>query len=159
LFPAVPLFDGGHALTQPVYAVNVADAIQKVVDEPEKFEGRTIDCFGPEDYTYKEISEFVYDITMQDPTVVDVPKSVAKLTAKVAQYQGTPMLTPDLVELWAEDFAPGKTQDEYDAQTAADKIYTLKDLGVKPVPIEKVAFNYLHRFRKGGHFSLAKGYH
>jgi len=35
----------------------------------------------------------------------------------------------------------------------------MADLGVVATPIEKIAFKYLHRFRKGGHFILAEGYH
>mmetsp|Transcript_7196 Transcript_7196/g.10310 ORF Transcript_7196/g.10310 Transcript_7196/m.10310 type:complete len:319 (+) Transcript_7196:476-1432(+) len=159
MFPAVPLIDGGHALTQPVYAVNVADVISKVVDAPEKFEGRTIDCFGPSDYTYKELSSFVYDITTQDPNVVDVPKEVAMMTSKGMQYMGNPMMTPDFVELWSEDFIPPMTTEEYESQPVKNKIFTMEDLGIEAVPIEKVAFNYLHRFRTGGHFSMAAGYH
>jgi NADH dehydrogenase (ubiquinone) 1 alpha subcomplex subunit 9 len=157
--PAIPLMEGGHALTQPVYAVNVADAIQKIVDDPEKFEGRTVDCFGPQDFSYKELASFVYDITGQDPTIVDAPKDVAGLLARVANLQGSPMLTPDMVQLWSEDFIPSMTQEEYDAQPMTDKIFTLKDLGIDAAPIQKIAFNYLHRFREGGHFALAKGYH
>ena len=157
--PAVPLIDGGHALTQPVYAVNVADAIQKIIDDPEKFEGRTVDCFGPQDYSYKELAEFVYDITGQTPNIVDTPKDVAKVAAKGLNLLGTPMMTPDLVELWSEDFIPSMTQEEYDAQPVKNKIFTLKDLGIDAVPIEKIAFNYLHRFREGGHFAITKGYH
>lgn len=157
--PAVPLIDGGHALTQPVYAVNVADAIQKIIDAPEKFEGRTVDCFGPQDYSYKELAAFVYDITGQTPNIVDAPKDVAKIAAKGLNLMGTPMMTPDLVELWSEDFIPVMTQEEYDAQPTKNKIFTLKDLGIDAVPIEKIAFNYLHRFREGGHFAIAKGYH
>jgi len=160
MFPAVPLIDGGDALTQPVYAVNVADVIQKIVDAPEKFEGRTVDVFGPEDFTYKELSEFVYDITTQTPMVMDVPKNVAKMTAGAVQYMGNPMLTPDMVEMWSEDFVPKMTQEEYDAQPKDDeKIFTMKDFGIEATPVEKIAFNYLHRFRAGGHFQLEKGYH
>ena len=157
--PAVPLFEGGHALTQPVYAVNVADAIQKIVDAPEKFEGRTVDCFGPQDYSYKELAAFVYDITQQDPRIVDLPRETAKSMARGFNLMGNPILTPDMVELWSEDFIPSKTQEEYDAQPTKTKIFTLKDLGIDAIPMEKIAFNYLHRFREGGHFSLEKGYH
>lgn len=157
--PAVPLFEGGHALTQPVYAVNVADVIQKIIDDPEKFEGSTVDCFGPQDYSYKELSEFVYDITSQDPSVVDMPKDVGGMIAKGLNLMGSPMLTPDQVHLWSEDFIPSMTQEQYDAQPITDKIYTMKDFGIDAVPIEKIAFNYLHRFRVGGHFALTKGYH
>jgi len=157
--PVVPLINGGHALTQPVYAPNVAEVIAKVVDDPEMFEGRTIDCFGPTDYSYKELASFVYDITGQDPFVADVPENLAIHSANVMQYQGSPVLTPDMVKMWSEDFIPSMKQEEYDAQTGTDKIFTMKDLGVEAHPIEKHAFNYLHRFRTGGHFKLAKGYH
>jgi NADH dehydrogenase (ubiquinone) 1 alpha subcomplex subunit 9 len=157
--PAVPLVEGGHALTQPVYAVNVAEAISKILDAPEKFEGRTIDCFGPSDYSYKELAAFVYDITGQTPTVMDVPKDLAALSGMVLQYVGKPLITPDLIQLWSEDFIPPMTEAEYNAQPTKDKILTMKDLGIDPVPIEKIAFNYLHRFRTGGHFTLTSGYH
>ena len=49
MFPFVPLIDRGHALTQPLYAVDVAHTIQKVVDDPSWFEGRMVDCFGATD--------------------------------------------------------------------------------------------------------------
>lgn len=162
MYPYVPLIDGGHALTQPIYAVDVANVIQKVVDDPESYEGRTIDCFGPSDYSYSELASFVYDITGQKPRKVDMPKSLVKTQARALQYMSassTPSLTPDLVELWSEDYVPSMTQDEYDAQPTKDKILTMKDLGLKATPIEKIAFNYLHRFRAGGHFALVKGYH
>lgn len=158
MFPFVPLVEDGSALTQPVYAVDVARAIQKIVDQPSLFEGRTIDCFGPEDYTYEELAKFVYDVTTQDPNIVPLPKSIMKTVAGGVQYMGRPMLTPDMMELWSEDFLPRMTQEEYDAQLVKDKVFTLKDLGIEAVPIEKLAFNYLHRFRKGGHFALTKGY-
>ena len=157
--PAVPLFEGGHALTQPVYAVNVADVIQKIIDDPEQFEGRTVDLFGPTDYSYKELASFVYDITQQDPVVMDVPNGMAKLGATFTDKLGSPIMTPDMVDLWSEDFIPSMTQEEYDAQPKKDKIYTMKDFGIEAVPIEKIAFNYLHRFREGGHFQIHKGYH
>mmetsp|Transcript_29805 Transcript_29805/g.88470 ORF Transcript_29805/g.88470 Transcript_29805/m.88470 type:complete len:414 (-) Transcript_29805:91-1332(-) len=161
MYPAVPLVDGGHALTQPVYAPDVAKVITKVVDDPEKFEGRTVDVFGPSDYTYKELAEFVYDITGQDAAVLDMPKNVLKGIASVLQYQSLgkgPMITPDLVELMTEDYVPPMTQEEYDAQPENDKILTMKDLGIEGHAIEKIAFNYLHRFRTGGHFQITSGY-
>jgi len=45
--------------TQTVYSVNVAGAISRVVDNPENYEVRTVDCFGAEDYACKELAEFV----------------------------------------------------------------------------------------------------
>jgi NADH dehydrogenase (ubiquinone) 1 alpha subcomplex subunit 9 len=74
-WPFVPLVDGGHALTQPVWAVDVARTIGRVVNNPKKFEGKSIDCFGPSDYTYAELVHFVFDITGQDPRILNLNKS------------------------------------------------------------------------------------
>ena len=158
-FPVVPLVDGGHALTQPVWVDDVARTINRIIDDPEKFEGRHVDCFGPQDYSYAELAKFVYDITGQEPVLSDIPAEVVKYGAKVLQYEGSPILTPDLVDLMSEDYLPEMTEEGYAAQKKSDKVFTMKDLDVKITPIEKVAFKYLHRFRKGGHFLLDKGYH
>mmetsp|Transcript_31578 Transcript_31578/g.46598 ORF Transcript_31578/g.46598 Transcript_31578/m.46598 type:complete len:386 (-) Transcript_31578:1059-2216(-) len=159
-YPVVPLIDGGHQLTQPVYAPDVAKTIARICDDPEKFEGKQVDCFGPSDYTYAELMEFVLDVTLiEDARVWNVPKQYAKMAAEVLQYQRDPPFTPDLVELMSEDYLPTMTADGYNNQKGADKIFTMEDLGVESTPIEKVAFNYLHRWRKGGHFTEATGYH
>lgn len=150
-WPFVPLVDGGHALTQPVWAVDVARTIGRVVDDPEKFEGKTIDCFGPSDYTYKELSEFVFDITGQDPRVWDVPKSTLRSMAGVLRYTSRrPLITPDLVDVWSEDFLPTMAPEEYKKQIGSDKILTMEDLGIQATPIDKKAFQYLYRYRTGG---------
>jgi len=158
-FPVVPLVDGGHALTQPVWVDDVARTINRIIDDPEKFEGRRVDCFGPQDYSYAELARFVYDITGQDPMLSEIPAEVVKYAANVMQYDGSPMLTPDMVNLMSEDYLPDMTADGYEAQNPKDKVFTMANLGVESTPIEKMAFKYLHRFRDGGHFILAKGYH
>jgi hypothetical protein len=56
--------------------------------------------------------------------------------------------------LW--DFLFGQIDTVLDPSSTAK---TFKDLKIKPTPIEKVAFNYLYRFREGGHFPFAQGYH
>jgi len=157
--PFVPMIDDGRALLQPVYMGDVAEAIRKIVEEPDKFEGRTIDCFGSQDFTYREIFEFVIDITKQEPKVVNVPLDIMKLLGSVIELAPTqPILTKDHVELWAEDYV-AQTPEFYENQIGKDKILTLADLDVKQTPIEKVAFGYLHRFRAGGHFVTNTGYH
>eukprot|EP00579_Thalassiosira_antarctica_P005723 CAMPEP_0201885482 /NCGR_PEP_ID=MMETSP0902-20130614/19166_1 /ASSEMBLY_ACC=CAM_ASM_000551 /TAXON_ID=420261 /ORGANISM="Thalassiosira antarctica, Strain CCMP982" /LENGTH=393 /DNA_ID=CAMNT_0048414717 /DNA_START=15 /DNA_END=1196 /DNA_ORIENTATION=+ len=155
-FPIVPLVDGGHALTQPVWVDDVAKTINRIIDDPEKFEGRRVDVFGAQDYSYAELARFVYDITGQEPVLSDIPNPVVKYAANVMQYEGAPMLTPDMVDLMSEDYLPEMTVEGYKAQ---NQVFTMKDLGVEATPIEKLAFKYLHRFREGGHFILAKGYH
>ena len=159
-YPFVPLVDGGHALTQPVYVVNVAETIARICDDPAEFEGKRIDCFGPTDYSYAELMDFVLDVTeMEGVRVWEFPKSLALQLANLLQYQRLPPLTPDLVHLQSVNYLPAMTAEEYRNQKGADKIMTMENLGVKQVPIEKIAFSYLHRYREGGHFTEVSGYH
>jgi NADH dehydrogenase (ubiquinone) 1 alpha subcomplex subunit 9 len=161
----VPLLDGGSkSLTQPVFVGDVATTILKVCDAPHLFEGRQIDCFGPTDYTYLELAEFVNDITERNRPIFPLPQWYYHQLAKVMQYQRNPLITPDLVNQWSEDFLPTfATQSEYDAQVengeASKKILTMKDLQIEALPIEKEAFNYLNFYRVGGHFFRVQGYH
>lgn len=162
----VPLVDGGQALTQPVYVCDVARTLSRITDAPEKFEGRYVDCFGPNDYTYEEIVKFVFDITMQKPSVIDVPKWYYLQLAKIMQYEGGfpkftfPWVTPDLVELWSEDYLPAMTMEQYRAQAAGtSRILTMEDLGIEATPIEREAFRQLHGWRPGGHYQLIEDYH
>jgi NADH dehydrogenase (ubiquinone) 1 alpha subcomplex subunit 9 len=156
----VPLVDGGRALTQPVYVNDVAQTVLAVCDNPSIFESREIDCFGPSDYSYKELAEFVNDVTEQNKTQFAIPYSWARKLAQGLQYQRDPLFTPDLVDQWTENFLPRMTEAEYAAQEDdATKILTMKDLGIDALPIEKEAFSYLHAYRFGGHFFRTTGYH
>jgi NADH dehydrogenase (ubiquinone) 1 alpha subcomplex subunit 9 len=151
---------GREALTQPVWVGDVAKAIFSVCDDPAKFEGRQIDCFGPADYTRSELYKFVNDITERNRPVLTIPADIYRQIAKVAQYTRNPLVTPDLVEQWLEDFLPTLAPEEYKLQTdPATKILTLEDFGIQPMPIEREAFMYLHFYRFGGHFHRVRGYH
>ena len=80
---AVPLLDGGHSLTQPVHVSDVARTIQKICDDPGKFVGRQVDCFGPTDYTYLELANFVNDITERDRPIFNMPRWYYRKMAQV----------------------------------------------------------------------------
>jgi NADH dehydrogenase (ubiquinone) 1 alpha subcomplex subunit 9 len=155
------IYDGGReAVTQPVWVGDVAKTILSVCDDPVKFEGRQIDCFGPADYTRAELAKFVNDITEQNKPVLTIPANMFRQIAKVAQYTRNPLITPDLVEQWLEDFLPSMAPEKYKLQKdTADKILTMEDLGIQAMPIEKEAFFYLHFYRFGGHFFRVQGYH
>jgi hypothetical protein len=85
--------------------------------------------------------------------LIDIPIPLAKLAGKICQELYTPAWTEDMLLRTLED----NVLDE--EAVKASNAYTLQDLGVEPASMDKVAFDYLHRFRPGGHFVLAKGYH
>lgn len=134
------------ALTQPVFVDDVAKTIFRVIDS-QLTEPTTIDCYGPDDFTYAELSNFCNDITQQNKPILELPIDIARPLSQVMQYSRNPLLTPDLVEQMTEDCVPT-------GQNA-----TMQDFGVTPTPMEKVAFGFMHHYRAGGHFFRHEGYH
>jgi len=159
LYGVVPVLGDGTKLTQPVWAVDVAKTISRITDAPQKFEGRTVDCFGPSDYTYEELGKFVLDLTEQDKRILHVPEKYYLMMAKALGYQSFVNMNEDMAKLWSRDMLPAMTAEEYRNQPEEGKILTMEDLGITGTPIEKEAFSYLHRFRTAGHFGRVDGYH
>lgn len=80
---------------------------------------------------------------------MDVPLPLARLAGGAFNQLVSPFFTPDNIELLYEDVVA------HDDPT----LKTFNDVGIEPASMDKVAFDYLHRFRKGGHFTMVKGYH
>lgn len=148
-YPAFPLLHGGEQLVQPVHCLDVGRALMKIVERHQEFKGDTFQLFGPADYTYKEVAEFVMDITMINRPMLDAPIQAAELAAKFLGEAPNPLLTPDMLEQLLEDVMPD----------TSGRWKTLGDLDIEATSMDKVAFDYLHRFREGSHFSQVEGYH
>ena len=130
---------------------DVVDAIVKIIEagEEEGWDGQTFELANPTNFTWREIMDFTFDITYQKPRVLDVPQAVGEVVALGLEQLPNPIMTVDDVKLMSTDVTldPASTNP------------TFATLGVTPTPIEKVAFNYLYRYREGGHFPYAEGYH
>lgn len=86
---------------------------------------------------------------MYKKPLVDVSPWAATAAGRVIQELISPVLTADMVNQMLEDNVLKKKED----------VLTLEDLKITPSSMDRYAFDYLHRFRRGGHFTLAKGYH
>mmetsp|Transcript_12571 Transcript_12571/g.16507 ORF Transcript_12571/g.16507 Transcript_12571/m.16507 type:complete len:428 (+) Transcript_12571:53-1336(+) len=144
----IPLVNGGSPLVQPVYVTDVAKAIEKIVVDA-KYDGKTFDLAGEEDYTWKEVAEFVYDITEQKHRLVNMPGAMAEKLGEFTQELAHPV--------WTKDIAIQQSVDNILDPDSPN--LTFADLDIKPRSMEDVAFYFLHRFREGGHFLHAEGYH
>jgi len=159
-FGFVPLIEEGQALTQPVWVNDVAKTIMRITDNPSQFEGRTVDCFGPSDYTHDELARFTLDLTEQHSVrIARMPKAAYFAMARALNYQSMIHMNEDIAKVWSEDFLPAMTAEQYKAQPEASRILTMEDVGITATPVEKEAFSYLHRFREAGHFGRVDGYH
>jgi uncharacterized protein YbjT (DUF2867 family) len=145
--PALPLVGGGHTRFQPVYVGDVASAVVEAV------EGRatadTYELGGPEVKTFKELLQYVLQVTGRKRLLMPLPFAVAELQAWFLQFLPKPPLTPDQVELLKTDNVV--------SDAAKSERRTLEGLGIAPTAIAAIAPTYLWRFRKTGQFKVKNG--
>ena len=149
LFPRVVLVNEGAARVQPLFVHDLAQAIYKVAmaEDPEVMLGQTYDLAGPDEYTYREVVEYVFESIRADrPEVANVSPAVADAIGRVyglmPQWIRNPLVTRDTflrmqADVVLDDLAPTKR---------------LHDLGIEATSMEMPGFSFLHRHRQGSHF-------
>jgi len=147
ILPALPLIGGGTTQFQPVFVGDVAEAIARAVDGAAKA-GSTYEVGGPEVQTFKELMEYVLEVTERRRFLIPLPFPLAKFQATFLQYLPTPLLTPDQVELLKTDNVV--------SPAAEHEGRTLAALGIAPTAMEVIVPSYLWRFRKTGQFRTGR---
>lgn len=149
LMPRIVLVDGGAARVQPLFVHDLAQAIYKVAvaEDPEVMLGQTYDLAGPDEYTYREVVEYVFESIRADkPEVANVSPAVADAIGRafglMPQWIRDPLVTRDTFlrmqsDVVLDDLAPTKR---------------LHDLGIEATSMEMPGFSFLHRHRSGSHF-------
>eukprot|EP00949_MAST-11_sp_MAST-11-sp1_P002568 g2568.t1 len=132
----------GQQKVQPLWANDAAVAIANAATSPDALYGRTYSIGGPKVYTMKEIVEYVLETIQTEVGYKSISPVVAEGIAAQFEVLPSPRLSRDMVRRWQEDCyveeKPGQL--------------LIQDLDVKPVEMEVEAFNFLHRYRRGGHF-------
>ena len=147
ILPALPLIGTGATKFQPVFVGDVAEAIARAVDGSAKI-GAIYEAGGPEVQTFKELMEYVLEVTERRRLLIALPFPLAKLKATFLQYLPKPLLTPDQVELL-------KTDNVVSAEASREG-RTLAGLGITPTAMEVIVPSYLWRFRKTGQFKTGR---
>jgi len=146
LLPALPLIGGGRTRFQPVYAGDVARAIEMCLLRPET-RGKTFELGGPHSFSFQEMLLYVQRQLGRKRRMVSIPFGLAPLMASVLQFLPYPLrLTPDQVKLLKTDnvVSPGAL--------------TLANLGIHSTAVEMIVPGYLARFNKktAGHAALER---
>jgi uncharacterized protein YbjT (DUF2867 family) len=96
--PRVPLVNGGSARVQPLYVHDLAHAIHRIAisEDPHEMLSQTYDLAGPDEYTLREIVEYVLD-SLRAPAVgvQDVTPAVADAIGRVIGVLPTPLIERD----------------------------------------------------------------
>lgn len=133
--PALPLVGGGTTRFQPVYVGDVADAVIAGLERPE-LAGKTFELGGPRVYTFKQLLEYVLQVTGRRRLLVPLPFGLARVQARFLELLPTPPLTRDQVALLERDNvvtagAPG-----------------LAELGIRLTPVEAIVPGYLRAYAR-----------
>jgi uncharacterized protein YbjT (DUF2867 family) len=130
--------EGGKVKMQPVWVNDVAEAVVRAIPEW----GRTYDVAGPEEKTLREIADNVSTTIQHAPQYREVPQMVARGLGAFVEMFPNPPTSMDEVVCRSEDTV----------LDPATNNLLLQDLGVEPTFINDIAFEYMHRYRTGGHF-------
>jgi uncharacterized protein YbjT (DUF2867 family) len=144
--PVLPLIGGGKTKLQPVYVIDVAEAVAKAVDG-KVAGGKIYELGGPEVLTFRECLEAMLKSTARTNRFVSLPFGVASLLGSVATMIPliAPPITADQVRLLKKDNVVSK---EAEAEGR-----TLKGLGIMPTMVSSVLDSYLVHFRPHGQYT------
>lgn len=137
LAPVLPLIGGGHTRFQPVYAGDVAKAIETCLTRDD-VQGQVYELGGPQIYTLKEIFEYILKITGRHRALLPIPFGIASIMGTFGEILPRPPLTRDQVTLLRHD------------NVVSAGARTLSHLDIHATAIDVIVPDYLARFRKGG---------
>lgn len=151
MMPVLPLTGYGRTRCQPVHSSDIGVAVNRIINGHKEFAGKTFELAGPEVYTHREVVEFVADLTTLRTDMLNVPFPILAMVADVVNILIEPFINRDkLIRL---------TEDNVLEPSNSPDVLTFEDLGIAPASMEDHAFDYMHRFRPGGHFRLVEGYY
>ncbi|WP_260597516.1 complex I NDUFA9 subunit family protein [Sphingomonas endolithica] len=135
--PVVPVLRAG-ARFQPVYVADVAAAVTRVLAEPGRFGGETLELGGPDVVTMGDLIRWIAQAIGRAPRIAELPDVVGGLIAKAGFLPGAP-ITADQWKMLQRD----------NVVTGTDG---LAALGITPTPMASVAPSWLVRYRREGRF-------
>lgn len=142
--PALPLIGGGATRFQPVFVGDVGEAIAARIEAGAN-SGQCWELGGPEVLSFRELLEYVLEVTGRKRLLVPVPFPVAALLGAATGWLPGAPITADQVKLLRHDNVVS------DAARKAG--LTLEGLGIKARAIQAIVPAYLYRYRKAGQFS------
>lgn len=142
--PVLPLVGGGKTRFQPVYVLDVAEAIARAVDGEAK-PGTVYELGGPAVLSFRQCMEQMLEVIDRRRLLVPLPFAVARLIGYFAQLLPKPVLTVDQVHLLETDTVV--------SEAAEAEGRNLNGLGIQPRAMAAILPGYLWQYRKAGQYS------
>ena len=140
MLPVMPLYYAGKTKFTPIHVTDLANIIFEIVQK--KVSAETIECVGPEVFTFKEIILKILKSIKKKRLLIPLPLTFAKINAKLFQLMPKPLLTMDQLKLLKYDNIVSKIyKTNYDFNMNANKKFEEE--------INRYSFNWT----SGGQFS------
>jgi NADH dehydrogenase (ubiquinone) 1 alpha subcomplex subunit 9 len=115
----------------PTHAIDVGIALEKMLHD-DTTAAETYELYGPTGYTMAEINDLVGNEIIKNRRHINIPRRLLKpIAAALNKYIWWPTISADEVER------------EFIDQTIDPKAKTYKDLGIEPVDLKSVLYEYL----------------
>ena len=101
ILPVMPLYYSGKTKFTPIHVSDLTNIIFEIVKR--KITGETIECVGPEIFTFKEIILKILESINKKRLLLPLPLPMAKLNARLFQLMPNPLLTMDQLKLLKYD--------------------------------------------------------
>jgi len=143
--PVLPLIGGGATRFQPVYVLDVAEAVARAANDPD-FAGKTFELGGPRIYSFRELMQLLLSELGRKRMLIGLPFAIASLQGAILQMVPIirPPLTADQVKLLKRD------------NVVASQAAGFKELGISPTAVEPILPTYLDLYRPHGYYSRAR---
>ena len=143
MLPVMPLYYGGKTKFTPIHVSDLTNIIFETVRK--KIIGETIECVGPEVFTFKELLLKILKSIKKKRLLLPIPFALAKLNAKLFQLMPKPLLTMDQLRLLKYDnIISKKYKNNFDIKMEANKKF-----------YEEIC-RYSFNWTSGGQFSKKK---
>ena len=143
MLPVMPLYYGGKTKFTPIHVSDLTNIIFETVRK--KIIGETIECVGPEVFTFKELLLKILKSIKKKRLLLPIPFALAKLNAKLFQLMPKPLLTMDQLRLLKYDnIISKKYKNNFDIKMKANKKF-----------YEEIC-RYSFNWTSGGQFSKKK---
>ncbi|GAM27735.1 hypothetical protein SAMD00019534_109110, partial [Acytostelium subglobosum LB1] len=126
---------------QPLHCVDFANAIMAIL-ELQTSAGKTYELGGDEIFTWGQFIDYIVEATVQsNKKNIPVSMDVMRIAAKVLQHSRDPLFMPDELEYQNQNLIVNAGA------------LTLKDLKVKPTPIQEKLIRLSRMFRPSQYFN------
>ena len=144
LLPIFPLYYGGKTKFRPLHCADICDLILYLIENNEN-DGKTIECVGPEELTFKQIIDKILILIDKKRLFLPIPIFAANILATFFEILPRPLITKDQIKLLFYDNIPsGKYKTNFDI----NKNFNLK--------FENEVEKYCYMWKETGEYAKKK---